>query len=212
MPKWGSCDIDKLQGLFDRMEKLANLDIDQFCIDASREMAARLLALVIPRTPVGRKPTLKRLGGEGASKTVKVKGTSGRSHTMLSREGAILAEHWEGYIGGTLRRGWTAKSEAEAQQGGSGVSPSAYASSMPVTKTNGVYQITVINPINYTSYVEYGHRQTPGRYVPAIGKRLKRGWVPGQYMLTISERQLSEIAPAILERKLNMLLKEALNG
>ena len=31
--------------------------------------------------------------------------------------------------------------------------------------------------------VEYGHRQTPGRYVPAIGKRLKKDFVPGKKML-----------------------------
>ena len=149
MPKWGSCDITDLQGLYNRMEKLVQIDMDRFCIEASREMAARLLALVIPRTPVGRKPTLSQLGGEGATRTVRVKNKGRRARTMLSREGAILAEHWEGYIGGTLRRGWTAKSEAEAQQGGSGVSPKAYASSMQVAKLNDSYVISVINPINY---------------------------------------------------------------
>ena len=29
--------------------------------------------------------------------------------------------------------------------------------------------------MEYASYVEYGHRQEPGRYVPALGKRLKNG-------------------------------------
>lgn len=33
----------------------------------------------------------------------------------------------------------------------------------------------------YAPHVEYGHRQTPGRYVPAIGKRLKASYVPGQH-------------------------------
>jgi hypothetical protein len=31
--------------------------------------------------------------------------------------------------------------------------------------------------------VEYGHRQTIGRYVPQIGRRLKAGFVSGQYFL-----------------------------
>ena len=39
--------------------------------------------------------------------------------------------------------------------------------------------------VGYTAehapHVEYGHRQTPGRYVPAIGKRLVASYVPGQH-------------------------------
>ena len=32
--------------------------------------------------------------------------------------------------------------------------------------------------VKYARYVELGHHQEPGRYVPAIKKRLKRSWVP----------------------------------
>lgn len=32
----------------------------------------------------------------------------------------------------------------------------------------------------YAPYVELGHHQQPGRYVPAIGKRLVREFVPGK--------------------------------
>ena len=31
--------------------------------------------------------------------------------------------------------------------------------------------------VKYAPYVEFGHHQEPGRYVPAIGKRLKVSWV-----------------------------------
>lgn len=43
--------------------------------------------------------------------------------------------------------------------------------------------VTVYNNTEYAAHVEYGHRQTPGRYVPAIGKRLKKSFVPGKKML-----------------------------
>lgn len=33
---------------------------------------------------------------------------------------------------------------------------------------------------DYGPYVEFGHAQQPGRYVPAIGKRLVRDFVPGK--------------------------------
>ncbi len=55
----------------------------------------------------------------------------------------------------------------------------------------------VINPVHYASYVEFGHR-TPG------GK----GWVAGQYFLTLSEQDLRALAPALIEKKLEALLRE----
>jgi hypothetical protein len=215
MANWGSCDYEQLKRLEENLQKLQKADMQKFCIDASKELAARLLALVIPRTPVGKKPTLKQLGGENAKKTVKVKGSSGKSRSMLSREGAILSQYWDGYIGGTLRRGWTAKTEAEAA-GGKGSATVAqgreFAQSLPVAKSGNEYRITVINPVSYASYVEFGHRQRPGRFVPQIGKRLKRAWIPGKYMLTISERQLATLAPGILEKKLQTFLEGVFNG
>ena len=42
---------------------------------------------------------------------------------------------------------------------------------------------TIYNNVKYAAHVEYGHRQTPGRYVPAIGKRLKKYFVPGKKMM-----------------------------
>lgn len=32
--------------------------------------------------------------------------------------------------------------------------------------------------VEYAPYVEFGHTQEPGRYVPAIGKRLVKSYVP----------------------------------
>ncbi len=95
-----------------------------------------------------------------------------------------------GATGGTLRRGWSVGS---------------------VKKRGDVYEVEVINTVDYASHVEYGHRQMPGRYVPAIGKRLKASWVPGRFMLTISEAELQVQSRAIIERKLNRKLKEIFN-
>lgn len=61
---------------------------------------------------------------------------------------------------------------------------------------------------NKIAYVEYGHRQTPGRYVPALGKSLKASWVQGRFMLTISSQEIEVQAPALLEKKLYLFLKE----
>lgn len=39
------------------------------------------------------------------------------------------------------------------------------------------------NSVSYGLYVNDGHRQQVGRYVPAIGKRLVKPYVPGVHML-----------------------------
>ncbi len=69
-----------------------------------------------------------------------------------------------------------------------------------VTKDGFTYTIMVINQTEYAIYVEYGHRQQPGRYVPAINRRLKKGWVPGQFMMTISADDIQRKAPQIVEK------------
>ena len=63
------------------------------------------------------------------------------------------------------------------------------------------------NGVFYASYVEYGHRQTPGRYVPAIGKRLKKSFVEGKKMLEISIQELERDSPAIVEQKIQRWLE-----
>ena len=89
--------------------------------------------------------------------------------------------------GGNLRRNWTIGQ---------------------VFKNGNLYSVEVINPTHYASYVEYGHRQTLGRFVPVLGKKLKRAWVPGRFMLTISENEIKENMDAILEKKLDSILKK----
>ena len=97
----------------------------------------------------------------------------------------------EGKTGGTLRNAWTIQSK--------------------VTQKGNVYEIEITNPTEYASYVEYGHRQQPGRFVPQIGKRLKSAWVPGQFMLTISEQEVQNLAPKLIEKRLNEKLREIFN-
>ena len=51
----------------------------------------------------------------------------------------------------------------------------------------------IATAVTYAPYVEIGHHQTPGRYVPAIGKRLVASYVPGKpYMAPALENNVSE--------------------
>lgn len=180
MAKWGNCDYKQLQQLRENIAHLQGIDMDKFCKDMSKELARKLLQLVIRRTPVGRY--------DGETYTCAM-GKTHQAHTI------------KGKVGGTLRRGWTAKSQGEAESGsGNGMSKVAsYAAALPVKKSGNAYTVEVINPVEYASYVEYGHRTTKG------------GWVPGHYFLTLSEQDLESLAPAAIERKLELQLRQVFN-
>lgn len=191
MAKWGNCKFDQLKEYAERLEKLTDADIEELCIKCSKELAARLLALVIPRTPVGDYSILKvrtarkdtKYHKKGEQYTVRVKSKSGK-------------------VGGTLRRGWTSKThdEAASGKGKNGKPAKEYAASLPVRKVGDYYEIEIENPVDYSQYVEFGHRTKSG------------GWVEGKYMLTISEERLKQISPAVLQRMINKKLHEVLNG
>ena len=155
--------LREFQKKLERMQK----DNNEFLEACAKELAARLLAKVIKRTPVGDYSDTYDLEDDGENKFL----------VMSDKQG------------GTLRKGW---------------------STSEITKVGDTYQVEVFNDTKYASYVEYGHRQKPGRYVSAIGKRLKKGWVEGRFMLTISEQELQRDAPRILEKKIEKMLKEGL--
>lgn len=94
-----------------------------------------------------------------------------------------------GKKGGTLRRGWTNGEQTR--------NVASYVDSLPIEHVGTTYQITIINPVEYASYVEYGHRTAN-----------HRGWVKGQFMMTISEQELQQIAPRVLEAKLKAYMSK----
>ena len=67
------------------------------------------------------------------------------------------------------------------------------------------------NSKNYASFVENGHRQTPGRYVPAIGKKLKASWVPGQHFLQKATKQTSNQIPQLITPVMDDILRRLLD-
>ena len=146
MARSGTINFRDFERIQNNLEKLNQEQVDLFIDACAKELAARLLAKVIKRTPVGDYPN-----------------SSGKK-------------------GGTLRRGWT---------GGKNSSAVAYADSLRVNHYGNTYVIEVVNPVEYASYVEFGHRTSN-----------HKGWVNGRFMLTISEQEIQNAAPAIIEKKL----------
>jgi len=170
MGNMGKFTASDLKNLQKQLNKIKDGNVDAFVESCAKELAARLLVKVIKRTPV-RKP-------EDCPPGVK---------------------------GGTLRRGWTAKTHEEAESGSwksdslAKSKGTAYADSLSIKHGGNELIIEIVNPVEYASYVEYGHR-TPNH----------KGWVQGCFMLTISEQELQEIAPKVLEAKIKKFLEECL--
>lgn len=166
MAKMGGFSAADMKKLQKQLNKIQEGNVEAFIEACAKELAARLLAKVIKRTPVGEYPK-----------------SSGKK-------------------GGTLRRGWTSKNHEEAVGGsgkGSISAGKAYADTLTINHFGNTLVIEIVNPVEYASYVEYGHR-TPDH----------KGWVQGRFMLTISEQEIQEIAPKVLEAKIKKFLGECM--
>lgn len=148
MGKMGKFDAKGLEKFQKQLQSLQNPDV--FVEACAKELAARLLRIVVKRTPVKNYP--KSTGKKG----------------------------------GTLRRGWTGEKRSSAQ---------GYAESLKVNHFGDTYVIEIVNPVEYASYVEYGHRTAN-----------HKGWVKGHFMMTISEQELQRMAPKVLENKIEKYL------
>ena len=142
MARSGTFNFQDFEKIKNNLEKLNQEQVDLFIDACAKELAARLLAKVIKRTPVGDYPN-----------------SSGKK-------------------GGTLRRGWT---------GGKNSSAVAYADSLTIHHFGDAYVIEIINPVEYASYVEFGHRTAN-----------HKGWVNGRFMLTISEQEIQQAVQILL--------------
>lgn len=175
MGKMGSFSVAGMKKLQNQLNKIQQNNMEAFVEVCAKELAARLLAKVIKRTPVG--------------------DYSGDSYVCAGKQ-THTGHKVKGKVGGTLRRGWTSKTHEEAESGGK-ASAKSYADSLTVSHVGNTLTVEIVNPVEYASYVEYGHR-----------KANSKGWVRGHFMLTMSEKEIQNIAPKVLESKLKKFLEE----
>lgn len=184
MAGMGSFNIRGLTELQREMEKLQ--DPNAFVEACAKDLAARLLTLVIKRTPVG-----------DYSKEIEV---TAQRNSKNHKKGDVYKKRVNpsGRKGGVLRRGWISKTQEEAASKKS--KPTAqeilqYANGVKISRTGETLKIEIENPVDYAGYVEYGHRTAN-----------HKGWVKGHFMMKISEQELQNMAPQILERKIRKYL------
>ena len=173
-------DVDGLERLRADFEKI---NVDDIMRKSANLLMAEMMRRVIKLTPVGQKPVIKE-------KIIKATGEYGTKKSFLSAQAAA----WQGYRGGTLRRGWTAAKEHPSY-----------------VHYGNVYSMTVTNSVYYSDYVDYGHRQHKGRFVPAIGKRLVRSYVPGQNFTQKAEEAVQPKAEKIVNKFIEKALQDAVS-
>ncbi len=188
MANMGGFSVAGMKKLQKQLNKIQQGNVEAFIDACAKELAARLLAKVIKRTPVG-----------DYSKEIEVVAKRNSKH---HNKGDTYTKkvNPSGKMGGTLRRGWTSKTHEEAASGsGKGENAKAYADSLTIHHYGNPLVIEIVNPVEYASYVEYGHRTANHKW-----------WVQGRFMLTISEQEIQNIAPKVLESKIKKFLGECL--
>lgn len=113
------------------------------------------------------------------------------------RGGGIATEYIKG---GALRHGWT-----------NNMSEVSYLNSLNVEHKGLMHEFTISNNVDYATYVEYGHRQNVGQFVPVLGETvggvrtgatLKRAWVSGQFMMTNTNAEMEHMLPELADKLL----------
>ncbi len=163
--------LDQLKALKDKFEKLQR-DKDDYCDFISKQVALRFLRYVIPDTPTQENKKVE-IDTPNFSKTYDIRG-------------------------GALKRGWIGLTTSGPEPSSSQIED--YVQGLPVRKTGTRRTITITNNVEYAPYVEYGHRQRPGRYVPVLGASLVSAWVPGQYMLKRAVANTNSMMPGLIRR------------
>lgn len=172
MAKMGSADFSELKKLQENLNKMVGSEAAR---TAFCEACAKELAARLLRAVIKKTPVGNYSGAPYTCET------------RIAHKGSKVA----GKKGGTLRRGWTTGNDNLRQA----------LNNLQATKSGGVYTIEITNPVEYASYVEYGHRAAN-----------HKGWVQGHLMMTISENEIRRIAPQLLEKRLTEFLKGAFDA
>ena len=182
MAKWGNFDFEDLKKLQKQIEQIEK-GRDEFCQKCAKELAARLLRMVKQRTKPGNYD-VKTVEFLAHLPERKVEfNTKAGKHVSFTAKARVKKVKFTPKSSG--------KTGGTLRRGWT----------IGEIRHNGdLYEIEIINPVMYAQYIEYGHRTAN-----------HKGWVKGKFMLTISEQKIQEIAPALLEKKLNEYLRGCLD-
>ena len=192
------------------LKQLNQEGMDEISEIILREMTLRFLTKVIQLTPVGKsKYVRRRIRKENGDYLRYVKGKN---------KGKIKTKRASSYTGGTLRRGWIVKHERQAISNKSKTTQAeikSFVKGLKFIKVGKVYKITVVNPIEYAKYVNYGHRKRRRKGYYGEGPTVIKvtDWVQGYFFVEKAEKYINNpvnyntVFKALYERELKRRLE-----
>lgn len=72
-----------------------------------------------------------------------------------------------------------------------------------VQKCNGGYMVEIVNPVEYASYVNYGHRTV---------KKDGYGWSPGLFFVDKATGNVEKMSKPLLKKRMNEYLGKLMKG
>lgn len=189
----------KLSDFHERLTRLAEgPEAERFFHTCADKLAGEVLRRARKYTPVGLGTFEVMNKSEGFAETYSALQTGRKRNSYYTwKKGSLVKSTAKKNplrlrrirSGGELRRNWFA---------------------VPSRRSGNRYEAAVNNNTYYAYYVEYGHRQHVGQFVPVLGKRLKKPWVPGRFMLRKSHEEVQGIARSYLDRQLRLFLQRGL--
>lgn len=108
----------------------------------------------------------------------------GRVPNYISAD--VRDKYWKGYVGGQLRDSWHPQ---------------------VIQKKGSEWTCGVETNTEYAMYYEFGHRQDVGRFVPQIGRKLKKPFVEGYYPVTKSMTAMQKQLPKVADKNIRKALR-----
>lgn len=182
-------DFGGITGLFRSMKELKT---DEMCEDVLKQLGAVYIATAKKNTPVG--------GNKQAEVSKKAFDASSATLAKNMKEDKALKESGNGgYVKRTGRK-----------KGVKGKVYRIFSSSEhmrrswqlgPVEKVGErKFRIPVSNTASYATFVDQGHRQQPGRYVPILGKKLVKSYVEGLHITEKAESAVKKAEQRVAQR------------
>lgn len=172
-----SFDTSGLKKLLAQLEKTKE-EVETFKEGCANELANRLRQKVQERTKPGKYSSTVEFDANIPAKHVEFVTKSGKTVSFDTRARKkhvkFVSEKNKGKVGGTLRRNWTLS---------------------PITKANEITSIEIVNPTEYASWWEYGHRTAN-----------HKGWVQGKFVLKKASEEVEAAAPKIIQKKMDKWL------
>ena len=176
------------------LKELEQNGIDEISEIILKNMALRFLKKVIELTPVAKsKYVQRRIRKENGEYLKYVRGKN---------KGKIKTKRTNVHTGGTLRRGWIVKNEKQAisnKAKPNALEIESFVKGLKFTKVGTNYKITVVNPVHYAKFVNYGHRTRGGK-----------GWVQGYFFVEQAEKYINKNYNKIFKNLYEQELKRRL--